>query len=160
MQIDIWRNLATFQAELSAFSLKIVGKSDAYTYTYFMHCVCHEVICSSNDGILYLAFHLYGGSELSKHLSKQFFGYEKRKKRTRFEFLSDGWKFWRQCVNTIYTTWGQIYFLTCEIYEWKFPIQCALTFSVKALKGQFQRVIKHYWCFLSWNFTHKHSGDT
>lgn len=84
---------------------------------YFMHCVCHKVICSSNVGILYLAFRLYDGSERSKHLSKCFFKWEKPKKnQTRFKFFHNGRKFRRLCVNAIDSTWGRIYFLTCKNY--------------------------------------------
>lgn len=48
-----------------------------------------KFICCSNDGVLYLAFHLYGGSSSI--------------------FFFDGQKFQRECVNMIDTTLGQIH---------------------------------------------------
>ncbi len=42
------------------------------------------------------------------------YGCENAENRTWSELFHDGWKFWRQCVNMIDTTWGRIYFLTCE----------------------------------------------
>ncbi len=42
------------------------------------------------------------------------YGCENAENRTWSEFFYDGQKFRRQCANVIDTTWGRIYFLTCE----------------------------------------------
>ncbi len=34
--------------------------------------------------------------------------------QTRYNFFCDGWKFRRQCVNVIDTTWARIYFSTSD----------------------------------------------
>ncbi len=73
----------------------------------------------------------YGGSELSKHLSKCLLRMRKTEKNlTRSELFYDGWKFQRQCVNVIDITWGRIYFSTCENFGWKFRTQCAMAFTL------------------------------
>ncbi len=41
-------------------------------------------------------------------------------------------KFRRQCANVIDTTWGRIYFLTCENFGRKCRTQCAETFSANS----------------------------
>ncbi len=65
--------------------------------------------------ILDFGIRFYGGSELSKHLSKCLPRMRKtQKNRTRPEFFYDGRKFRRQCANVIDITWGRIYFSTCE----------------------------------------------
>ncbi len=68
--------------------------------------------------ILDFSVHLYGGSELSKHLSKYLLRMRKMEKnRTRSKFFYDGWKFRRQCVNVIDITWGRIYFFNVQIFR-------------------------------------------
>ncbi len=58
---------------------------------------------------------LYGGSELSKHLSKCLPLMQKTPKiEPDPNFFYDGRKFQRQCVNLINITWGRNYFSTCE----------------------------------------------
>ncbi len=52
----------------------------------------------------------------------------KRKKSNLIRNFFDGRKFRRQCANVIDTTWGRIYFLTCENFRRKFRTQCAETF--------------------------------
>ncbi len=79
-----------------------------------------------------LAFAFYGGSELSKHLSKCLPRMRKtQKNRTRYNFFFDGQKFRRQCANVIDITWGRIYFSTCENFGRKIRTQCAMAFSPK-----------------------------
>ncbi len=57
----------------------------------------------------------------------------KRRKSNLIRIFFDGRKFRRQCANVIDTTWGRIYFLTCEHFGWKFRTQCAETFTVAKL---------------------------
>ncbi len=57
------------------------------------------------------------------------YGCENTENRTWSEFFYDGRKFQRQCVNVIDTSWGRIYFLTCENFRWKFRTQCAMTLT-------------------------------
>ncbi len=54
-------------------------------------------------------------------LSKCMQRMRKRRKSNLIQKCFDGRKFWRQCANVIDTTWGRIYFLTCENFGfWKF----------------------------------------
>ncbi len=53
------------------------------------------------------------------------------KSRTRSEFFYDGRKFRRQCVNVIDTTWGRIYFSTCENFGRKIRTRCAMALNLK-----------------------------
>ncbi len=64
--------------------------------------------------ILDFGVRLYGGSELSKHLSKCLLWCEKLNKLNLIRIFYDGWKFRRQCVNVIDITWGRIYFSMCK----------------------------------------------
>ncbi len=64
--------------------------------------------------ILDFGITLYGGSELSKHVSKCLL---------------------RQCVNVIDITWGLIYFSACEHFGRKCRTHCAMTLSVLPLFG-------------------------
>ncbi len=51
--------------------------------------------------ILDFGVRFYGGSELTKHLSKCLLRMCKTEKnQTRSEFFCDGQKFWRQCAKT------------------------------------------------------------
>ncbi len=52
----------------------------------------------------------------------------KRRKSNLIRIFFDGQKFRRQWVNVFDTTWGLIYFLTCENFGRKFQTQCAETF--------------------------------
>ncbi len=75
--------------------------------------------------ILDFGVRLYGGSELSKHLSKCLLRMRKmHKKSNRSKYFYDGWKFLRQCVNVIDITWGRVYFSTCEHFRHKFRTLC------------------------------------
>ncbi len=51
---------------------------------------------------------------------------EKCRKSNPSEFFYDGQKFRQQCVNVIDTTWGHIYFSTCESFGRTFQTQCAM----------------------------------
>ncbi len=81
--------------------------------------------------ILDFGVRLYGGSELSKHLSKclQWCG-KMQKIKPDPNFFYDERMFRRQCVNVIDTAWGRIYFSTCENFRRKCCAQCAMTLSV------------------------------
>ncbi len=46
------------------------------------------------------------------------------------EFSYDGQKFQRQCVNMIDTTWGRIYFLTCEYFGQEFRLSVQRPFKL------------------------------
>ncbi len=60
------------------------------------------------------------------------YGCENAENRTWSEFFYDGQKFRRQCVNVIDTTWGRIYFSTCENFglgvQWPL-VQIAVFFN-------------------------------
>ncbi len=57
------------------------------------------------------------------------------RKRRKSNFFYDGRKFWRQCLDVIDTTWGRIYFLTCENFE--LSVQWPLAKCQKKLKIYF-----------------------
>ncbi len=81
--------------------------------------------------ILDFGIRLYGGSELSKHLSKCLLRLLKTQKIEPGQiFFYDGQKFRMQCVNVIDITWGRIYFSTCEHFGRVFQNPCAMTFSL------------------------------
>ncbi len=56
------------------------------------------------------------------------YGCENAENRTWSEFFYDGRKFQRQCVNVIDTTWGHIYFSTCE--NFRLGVQWPLVISI------------------------------
>ncbi len=63
-------------------------------------------------------------------LSKCLLPMRKRRKSNLIQkFVYDGRKFWRQCVNMIYTTWGRIYFFNVQKFGRKCWTLCAMTFS-------------------------------
>ncbi len=74
------------------------------------------------------------------------YGFENAENRTWSKMFYDGRKFRRQCVNVIDTTWGHIYFLTCENFwlgvQWLSKMDN--TMLKKALhKGQCCKCILH-----------------
>ncbi len=54
---------------------------------------------------------------LHPFLSKCMQRMRKRRKSNLIQIFFDGRKFRRQCANVIDTTWGRIYFLTCENFR-------------------------------------------
>ncbi len=63
-------------------------------------------------------------------LSKCMQRMRKCRKSNLIRIFFDDWKFRRQCANVIDTTWGRIYFLTCEHFGRKFRTQCAETLTL------------------------------
>ncbi len=57
-------------------------------------------------------------------LSKCMQRMRKRRKSNLIRIFFEGRKFQRQCANVIDTTWGRIYFLTCEHFGWKCDSVC------------------------------------
>ncbi len=81
--------------------------------------------------ILDFGIRLYGGSELSKHLSKCLPWMRKTQKiEADPNFFYDSQRFLRQCVNVIDITWSRIYFSTSKHFGRKFWTQCAMSFRV------------------------------
>ncbi len=72
-------------------------------------------------------------------LSKCMLRMRKRSKSNLFRIFYDGRKFRRQCVNLIDTTWGRIYFLTCENFGLR--VQRPFRVSKFCCKGYFTKVM-------------------
>ncbi len=89
---------------------------------------CETKWINLSGAILDFGVCFYGGSELLKHLSKCLL---QMRKMQKIWFFYDGGKFRRQCVNGIDTTWGRIYFLTCQKIGQEFLTDCPRIFRVK-----------------------------
>ncbi len=108
-------SMAQFDALLAILETHIKKKTTNFcelSVQGSLHCFVlrdevNELDCTVNE------FCLYGGSELSKHLSKCLLRMRKIEK-IEPDPNYDRWKFRRQCVNVIDITWGRMYFLTCE----------------------------------------------
>ncbi len=88
-----------------------------------LHCfVLRDEVDELDIAILDFGDHLYGGSELSKHLSKYFLQMRKTQKKYFFH------------VNVVDTTWGCICFSTCKNVVWKFQTRCAVAFRAEFLR--------------------------
>ncbi len=74
-------------------------------------------------------------------LSKCLLRMRKRRKSNLILFFYDGRKFRRQCVNVIDTTWGRIYFSTCENFGRKFHTQCAIGSADPRLLGALRKTV-------------------
>ncbi len=84
---------------------------------------------------------------LHPFLSKCIQRMQKRRESNLIQKIFDGQKFRRQCANVIDTTWGRIYFLTCENFGWKFRTQCAetLTHEVRTTEDASPKFNTWYW---------------
>ncbi len=130
-------SVAQFDALLAILEPHIKKKTTNFCELSVQESIYNALCCETkwmNLTITILDFgvRFYGGSELSKHLSKCL---PRMRKTQKIEpdpnFFYDGRKFQRQCVNVIDITWGRIYFSTCENFGRKIRTQCAMALSLK-----------------------------
>ncbi len=106
--------------------------------TKFSDSVCNDLKghCTLSLKFLYAFFRFFFVFVILSY-QNACYGCENAENWTWSEFFYDGRKFRRQCVNVIDTTWGRIYFSTCENFghsvQWPLSLQCL--FSKNALKG-------------------------